>query len=157
LLALIIVLGCSVANAEVHRHAEGKISIEIPDSWKVVKDKAGLLFGVSKDNTVGLVLWVVEPTRMGKSILELDKLLASQVTDVKWEAPDTVDLNGFTGSQTVGTAKVGGKPALVQRAIIGLTPSNKSVILFVAVEQGTFARNEKMLGNILASLKPLKR
>lgn len=150
------VLGSGIAAAEVRTSQAGKVSVDIPSSWKVKTDKSGLLIGESKDDSVGLMFWVIDKFDVAESLEKLDAAVKGKITKIKWEQKKDADINGLKGIRNIGTAVIKGKPAYLMLAVVGPTPSNKGVIVFGAVEQSKLTEHKAELVNIFDSLKPIK-
>jgi hypothetical protein len=144
----------SSAAAEIHTHPGANVSIDIPSSWTVTKDKTGMLLGRSKDDAVGLMFWVVDTTDAQKAIALLDKQLAGKFTDVKWPGgPKKFDKNGLSGIRNAGTAKVNGKDAVVLVGVAGGKKLAKGVIVFGAIDVAQAKAHSAELEGIFDSLK----
>lgn len=153
---LIIALGFGTAAAEVRTSPTGKVSVDIPSSWKVKSESAELLVGESKDDAVGLMFWVVDKFDVTEALEKLDGAVKGKITKIKWEKAKKAEINGMKGIRNVGTAVIKGKDAYLMLAIVGPTPSNKGVIVFGAIEQSKLTEHKAELVNILDSLKPVK-
>lgn len=153
---LIIALGFGTAAAEVRTSPTGKVSVDIPSSWKVKAESPDLLVGESKDDAVGLMFWVVDKFDVTEALEKLDGAVKGKITKIKWEKAKKAEINGMKGIRNVGTAVIKGKEAYLMLAIVGPTPSNKGVIVFGAVEQSKLTEHKAELVNILDSLKPVK-
>lgn len=157
MLVFALVATAGVARAEVHKNGKGKVSVDIPSSWKVKNEKGGLLVGESKDDAVGLLFWVVDKGDADEAIKLLDKALEGKLTDVKWpNRPEKADINGLRGIKNVGTAVVNGKQAYIMVAVVGPTPTKKGVIIFGAIEQSKLTEHKAELSNIFESLAPIR-
>jgi hypothetical protein len=154
--ASIVALGVGTAGAEVRTSQSGKVSVDIPSSWKVKSDKSGILVGESKDDAVGLIFWVVDKFDVTESLEKLDQAVKGKITKIKWEKAKKAQVNGLKGIRNVGTAEIKGKPAYLMLVIVGPTPTNKGVIVFGAIEQRKLTEHKAELVNILDSLKPVK-
>jgi len=154
---LLIALAASsgVAHAELHTNGPGKVSVDIPSSWKVKIEKGGVMTGASKDDAVGLLFWVVEKASADDAIKLLDKALAGKLSNVKWpHRPEKANINGLNGIKNVGTGVVNGKDAFIMIAVVGPTPTKKGVIVFGMIEQSKLLEHKAELTNIFDSLTP---
>jgi hypothetical protein len=144
------------SRAELRTSKEGQVSVDVPSTWEVSKGGKNVMLARSPDEAARLVFWVVEPNAIDAAIGELGKRLGN-VGHFKWERAEDANLNGLTGRQRVGTAKIGGRPGFALLATVGLTPTKKAVLIFGVIEQDKLAEHKAELRNIFQSLKPVTR
>lgn len=153
------VIGLGTAQAEVKTNASGKVSVDIPSAWKIETNPKvpGMMTAESKDKAVGLIFWVLDKGDIKEAVGLLDKALEGKVADWKWQGkPAEANLDGMKGIKNVGTAKVEGKDAFVMVAVVGPTPSKKTVLIFGAIEQSKLTEHKAELSNIFDSIKKTK-
>lgn len=144
-----------LARAEVRTNKTAGISIDIPTTWKV-EGKGDVMTGESSDQAVGLMFWVVDKGDAKEALKTLDKQVDKVAPKATWEKPADITINGMKGIHVDGKGAVNGKQADLMVAILGPTPTQKTVIIFAAVEHAKLEPYTMELKDIFGSLKPAK-
>jgi hypothetical protein len=151
----VVVVASGIASAEVRPNKTAGISIDIPTTWKV-EGKGDVMTSESTDQAVGLMFWVVDKGDAKEALKTLDKQVDKVAPKAKWEKPADIDINGMKGVHVDGKGTVNGKQADLMVAIVGPTPTAKTVIIFAAVEHAKLEPYTMELKDIFGSLKPMK-
>lgn len=152
----LIVLAASVsATAAPIVSKTGKVSVELPASWKTQAKGDTLLVAADAKKEIGVVFMITDPEATEATLAELRKAVGAKLKGETWEAPSQLTLNGMTGLAIEGSGMMSDKKAALS-VIILETPAKKHVVLFGAVQADKEAAHAKEIEGILKSLKPTK-
>ena len=151
-LALLVPL---CGQARTYKDDKAKVSVDIPDNWKVEAEE-DLLSASAPDDSIGLVFLVMPAEAVDKALEELDKELSKMMTDMKPKGEaEEIKLNGMEGISIDGTGKVDG--AKVEFGLMLLETKNGKIVMVLGFAQaGTWKKNEAAVAGIFKSLKPTR-
>src|SRR5262245_27514982 len=87
--ALAITLAIStLAHAETRTEKTAKLTVTVPDGWRLDIKDAGLL-GESKDKEVAVLAWPVDPADASAMQKKLEGELYGAIASLKWDKPTT--------------------------------------------------------------------
>ena len=142
----------AAALAKSWPHADAKVTIDIPDSWKVEPD-GDALNATSPDETAALIFVIVPADTLQKAADEIDKELDKIVKDVTMEDGKETTLNGMKAWAADGKGKADGKGVDIGVAFIQ-TKSGKILLVLGFGETGKYEKHEADISKILQSIKP---
>lgn len=150
----LLVLVPALALAKTYPHGDAKVSITIPDSWKVETEENSLTAN-SPDESVVLLFMVVEATDTDEALKALDKELDKVVKNVKTDGkPEEITVNGMKGVVIDGTGKVDGQKVDLGLLVLS-TKSGKVLFGLGFGETGKYKKHEADVEKIFKSIKPL--
>jgi hypothetical protein len=131
-IAVLLVVLCATARADVKTVKAAKLSIDVPATWKVdVKDDT--LKGESKDKDIALLAWTVDSADVAAAQKKVEGELYSAVASLKWSKPTTAKVHGLAVSYVDGIGHAVGGDVDIKTAIVGPTAAKKAVIVVAAV------------------------
>lgn len=145
----------SPARAEVRTHAAAKVSINVPDGWKIEAEEDSMTVTDPKEE-VALFMHILEAKDVKAAIEAIDSEVGSSFQGVTWDdEPKTTKLNGMDAMTLDGKAKVDGKPVELGVVILA-TPAKKILLIVGAVEADKAKQHEKDVVALLTSIKPAR-
>ncbi|MFT7621716.1 MAG: putative Zn-dependent protease [Myxococcota bacterium] len=155
LAALAAMLIPATSSARTYPHETAKVEVTIPDAWKVEADD-DVLSATSADEMLGLVFTVLPAAAIDEALDQLDKELASFITDMEPDGkPSEVTINGMKGITIDGKGKIEGVAMDIGLMILE-APSGKVVMVLGFAAKGTMDKHERAVQGIFKSLKPTK-
>ena len=141
--------------AKWYPHQQAKVSVDIPEKWKVEGDE-NTLSAESKDGAAALMFMVLEAESLDAALESLDQELGKIIKDFKEEGePQEITVKGMKAISADGNGIIEGKPAKIGLLVIQ-SPSGKAVLVLGAVQATKWAKHKKAITKIMKSLKPIK-
>jgi predicted Zn-dependent protease len=151
-IALFVMLPALV-QAKTYPHGEAKVSITIPDKWKVEVEE-DTLSAKAPDETVFLAFMVLAAHDMDEALKALDQELSKVVKDVTAGDAKEVTIHGMKGAVVEGKGKVEGQK--VDLGVLILKTKAGKVLLGVGVgATGMYEKHEKEVDQIFDSITAL--
>lgn len=155
LLTLTLTLGlCASAFADTKVHPSGGVSIDVPESWSSSVD-GDVLVIQADDDTVGLMLAVLDAGDLDAALDAVDEEIGKHVTGLELGEPEKSEINGMAALLVDGKGKANGADVEVGVAIVE-APSGKVVLLFGMAASESLAKHEAAVAGIIGSIKPAK-
>jgi hypothetical protein len=157
---IMLLLASGIAHANVYPSNTGKVSVDVPDSWKI-NETDEVVKWVSSNDQVTLALWVFETTDVAQVTKRLEDELVLAVDDLTWGQPTKASVNGLAVSNVDGRATFQVRPNSPKQAldirvmIAGQAPSKKGAVFVAIVAHAKATANKRALDAIFASVKSL--
>ncbi len=152
-LFLTILLPASLASAKTYPHDEAKVSITIPDSWKVETDSNNLT-AKTTDESAFLSFLILDAGDVDKATAEIDKELDKVMKNVDVKPGKELTINGMKSYIAEGTGEVDG--AKVDIGVVVLSTKSGKILLglgFGAI--GKYETHQDEITGIFNSIKPI--
>jgi hypothetical protein len=164
-LSLALIASAALAQTEYTYPANAPVlSINFPEGWKVELDQEDQkgVSAISTDETIALYIWPLEEQEVKDDVKaaieaaakDAGQDIAEWVTDVKFNEPQIVELNGISFLDITGAGKDKEDGSDVNVALTFFSPDNKAVfaMLYYGSPDAEKA-NEKDLASIAQSIK----
>ena len=164
-LSLMLIASAALAQTEYTYPANAPaLSVTFPEGWQVELDQEDQkgVSAISTDETIALYIWPLDAqevkddvkTAIEAAAQDAGKDIAAWVTDVKFNEPQTVEINGITFLDITGAGKDKEDGSDVNVALTFFSPDNKAVfaMLYYGSPDAEKA-NEKDLTSIAQSIK----
>lgn len=154
-LVLAIGLVTLPAYAETITHHEAKVSIEVPEHWKVKKDgNAITLMDKAEDTAVAFA--VVDSGEIKQAAKRLEKHLEKKIKKLKWKKEEKIEINGMTGVALDGDGEIDGTDVDLTVLILRTPNKEKDLIVTAIAEDAKLAKHIDSVKFIFKHLKPAK-
>ena len=154
-LGLALVLVGSLANADTKAEKTAKLSITVPDGWKLnVKDLG--LTGESKDKDVAVLAWPVDAADADAAKKKLEGELYSAIASLKWDKPTTGKAHGMTATYLSGSGNGVGGDIAVKAEVIGPGAAKKWLLVALAVKVDKLDAHKAEIQTVLDSVQVAK-
>jgi hypothetical protein len=155
-IALVLLALTSLAHAETKTSKDAKLSVTVPDGWKLTEKSAGIA-GESKDKEVAVLVWSVDSTDLDAIKKKLEGELYNAVASLKWDKPTTGKVHDIAATFLTGQGKAVGGDVSIHAAVVGPTPPNKKALLMVlAVKVDKLEAHKAEIQTILNSVQVAK-
>jgi hypothetical protein len=157
---IVLLLAAGIAHANVYPSKTGKISVDVPDAWKITETDENTKW-VSPNDQVVLALWVFETTDVAQVTKRLEDELVFAVDNPTWGKPTKASVNGLAVSYVDGAGTFQVRPDSPKQTldlrvmIAGPTPTKKGAVFVTIVGHSKASANKRALDAIFASVKPL--
>jgi predicted Zn-dependent protease len=148
-----LMLPASLAMAKTYPHDGAKVSITIPDSWKVEPSEDSLT-AKAPDETVFLSFIVMEAADVDKAAAELDKELDKVMKNVNVGKGEEMTINGMKAYFAEGSGEVDGNKVDIGVVVIA-TKSGKILLGLGFGAAGKYDKHQKDITSIFQSIKPI--
>jgi predicted Zn-dependent protease len=154
LIVLLVTFSAAPAFAEVKTHPTAKVSMDVPDGWKM-GGKGDTVTVTEPKGELAFILMVSEAADFQKSVTALDAQVAKVASDIKWaqKEPTPTKLNGMDGIMNKGSAKVQGTPADLGLLVLK-TPSGKALLVLAVVDSSKKEAHKDEAKAFVESIKP---
>lgn len=154
-LGLALVLAGSLAHADTKAEKTAKLSLTVPDGWKLnVKDLG--LTGESKDKEVAVLAWPVDDADAAAAQKKIEAEIYSAVASLKWDKPTTGKAHGMAATYMSGTGHAVGGDMAIKAEVVGPGKAKKWLLVAVAVKTDKLAAHQKEIQTILDSVRAAK-
>jgi hypothetical protein len=140
------------------------LSVTFPDGWKVELDQEDQkgVSGISSDEAIWLYIWPLDEkavqddpkAAIDEAATDAGKDIAEWVSDVKFEEPTTVELNGISFLDISGAGKSKEDGSDVTVSVTFFSPDNKAVFIMLYYGSPDAEKtHDKELSEIAHSIK----
>lgn len=145
----------TTSHADKRTHAAAKVSIDVPDGWKIDAEEDNMTITDAADECA-IFFIVLETDDLHKALDAIDSELSKVAKNIKWEdKPSELKLNGMDAIALDGKGKIDGTDADMGVMLIN-TPADKILLVLGAVESAKSSKHEADVEKILKSIKPEK-
>jgi len=154
-LVLALVLVGSLANADTKAEKTAKMSVSVPDGWKLnVKDLG--LTGESKDKEVAVLAWPVDSADAAAMQKKIEGEIYSAVASLKWDKATTGKAHGMAATYLSGTGHAVGGDMAIKAEVIGPGKEKKWLLVALAVKVDKLDAHKAEIQTILDSVQVAK-
>jgi len=155
---LLVIALCAlggIAGATPRTSKAGKVSIDVPASWRVIVTD-DTMKGESGDKEVALLSWVVDSADVAAATKKLDGELYGAVAHLTWGKPRKARVHGLRASYVDGTGRAVGGTLDVKVIVVGPTPTKKGLIVVAAVTHAKLAAHAAEIQTLFQSIRRAK-
>jgi hypothetical protein len=143
------------AHAETKAEKTAKLSLTVPDGWKLdVKDLG--IRGESKDKDVAVLAWPVDSGDADAVQKKIEGEIYSAVASLKWDKPTTSKTHGMTATYLTGTGHAVGGDMVIKAAVIGPGKAKKWLLVALAVKTDKLDAHKAEIQTVLDSVQAAK-
>jgi hypothetical protein len=153
--ALAITLMVAAAHAGTQVDKTSKLSLTVPDGWRLDVKDAGLI-GESKDKEVAVLAWSVDPGDVSAMEKKVEGELYSMIANLKWDQPTTGKTHAMAATYFRGTGHAKGGDVVVNTALIGPGKAKKSLLIALVVKVDRLDAHKAELQKIFDSVQAAK-
>jgi len=153
-LALALVMGQAAAHADMKVHKAAKVSLDIPEGWKITAANETDMVILEPKEEVLVILRVLEASALDKATKDVDAFIAKSVDKVKWEdKAKPTKLNGMDALALEGTGLYKGTPVDLGVLVV-VTPAKKVLLVLGVMDHKSSAQHQAQVDAFVTSIKP---
>jgi hypothetical protein len=157
-IAVALVLVTSLSSfgyADTKEIKAAKLSVTVPDDWKLAVKDVGLT-GESADKQVAVLVWSVDTVDAAAGQKKIEGELYSMIFSPKWDKPTTGTGHDLGITYLVGTGKAKGGDVTIRAAVVGPTAKKKGLLIATVVRVDKLDAHKAEIDKILNSVQATK-